>query len=81
MPSAMARWWQRACGSHTALIAHICFLYKSFTSTAIGFAVEEGRLIADDLVCDFFPEQVPEVISPNLAKMSIHHLLSMSNWP
>lgn len=32
----------------------------------------------DDLVCDFFPEQVPEVISPNLAKMSIHHLLSMS---
>ena len=58
---------------------HMLFsLSKSFTSTAIGFAVEEGLLTVDDLVCDFFPEQVPEVISPNLAKMSIHHLLSMS---
>lgn len=58
---------------------HMLFsLSKSFTSTAIGFAVEAGLLTVDDLVCDFFPEQVPEVISPNLAKMSIHHLLSMS---
>ena len=32
---------------------------KSFTSTAIGFAVEEGLLSLDAKVIDFFPEYAP----------------------
>lgn len=53
-------------------------LSKSFTSTAIGFAVQEGLLTVEDLVCDFFPDKLPEKVSPNLAKMRVKHLLSMS---
>jgi CubicO group peptidase (beta-lactamase class C family) len=44
-------------------------LSKSFTSTAIGMAVEEGLLSIDDLVVDFFPEQVPTDASSYLKAM------------
>src|SRR5579862_4391050 len=37
---------------------HMLFsLSKSFTSTAIGMLVAEGRLSVDDLVLSFFPEE------------------------
>lgn len=52
-------------------------LSKSFTSTAAGFAVQEGFLSLDDLVVTFFPEDVPAEISPNLAAMKVRHLLMM----
>lgn len=68
-------WWH----PYSAERPHMLFsLSKSFTSTAIGLAVEEGLLTVNDRVCDFFPEQKPERIGPNLARMTIHHLLSMS---
>lgn len=51
---------------------------KSFTATAIGFAVAEGRLKVTDKVVSFFPESLPEHVSPNLAELEIKHLLSMS---
>ena len=58
---------------------HMLFsLSKSFTSTAVGFAVAEGRLSVDDAVLSFFPEQAPKKVSANLAAMRVHHLLSMS---
>jgi CubicO group peptidase (beta-lactamase class C family) len=53
-------------------------LSKSFTSTAVGFAVAEGRLSVDDTVLSFFPEDAPKKISPNLAAMRVRHLLSMT---
>lgn len=53
-------------------------LSKSFTSTAAGLAVSEGRLSLDDSVVSFFPEQAPAEVSPNLAAMRVRHLLSMS---
>ena len=53
-------------------------LSKSFTSTAIGMAVDEGRLSVDDAVISFFPEDVTEAIENNMANMKVHHLLSMS---
>ena len=34
-------------------------LSKSFTSTAIGMAVDEGRLNLDDKVVSFFPDKAP----------------------
>jgi CubicO group peptidase (beta-lactamase class C family) len=58
---------------------HMLFsLSKSFTSTAVGFAVAEGRLSVEDTVLSLFPEQAPKKVSPNLAAMKVRHLLSMS---
>ncbi len=51
---------------------------KSFTATAIGFAVSEKRLTVNDKVIAFFPEDLPETISPNLAELRVKDLLSMS---
>lgn len=51
---------------------------KSFTATAIGFAVSEGLLTVNDKVISFFPGDLPETISPNLAELRIRDLLSMS---
>ena len=51
---------------------------KSFTASAIGFAVNEGKLTVNDKVISFFPEDLPTVISPNLAELKVKDLLSMS---
>ncbi|HEX5807531.1 MAG TPA: serine hydrolase [Anaerolineales bacterium] len=53
-------------------------LSKSFTSTALGLAVAEGRLTVDDLVLKFFPEEAPSNPSENLKSMRVRHLLSMN---
>jgi CubicO group peptidase (beta-lactamase class C family) len=53
-------------------------LSKSFTSTAVGFVVAEGRLSVDDPVVSFFPDETPSIVAPNLAAMRVRHLLSMS---
>ena len=53
-------------------------LSKSFTSTAVGFAVTEGRLKVDDLVTSFFPDDLPERPGVNLAELRVKHLLTMS---
>ena len=51
---------------------------KSFTSTAVGFAVAEGKLSVEDKVISFFPDDLPEKVSDNLAAMQVKHLLTMS---
>lgn len=51
---------------------------KSYTSTAIGFAVSEGLLTVEDSVLSFFPEDAPTDPSPNLQAMKVKHLLSMN---
>ena len=51
---------------------------KTFTSMAYGLAISEGRLGLHDKVIDYFKEFLPEKISPNLAKMEIYHLLTMT---
>jgi len=53
-------------------------LSKSFTSIAVSMAADNGYFHLDDPVIRFFPERCPETISDNLARMTIHHLLSMS---
>jgi hypothetical protein len=59
--------------------AHMLFsLSKSFTSTAVGLAVAEGRLSIDDRVLSFFPMECPKQIGKNLEAMKVKHLLSMS---
>lgn len=51
---------------------------KSFTSTAVGFAVAEGKLSVEDKVVSFFPKDLPDQISENLAAMRVKDLLTMS---
>jgi CubicO group peptidase (beta-lactamase class C family) len=60
-------------------LPHILYsLSKSFTSTAIGLAVAEGRLSVDDPVLTFFPADAPADPSPNLRAMCVRHLLAMN---
>ena len=51
---------------------------KSFTATAVGFAVSEKRLTVNDKVISFFPKELPQTISPYLAELTVKDLLSMS---
>lgn len=57
---------------------HVLFsLSKSFTSSAIGLAVDEGLLTVNDSVIGFFPDDLPATVSENLAAVTVHHLLAM----
>ena len=68
-------WW----APESADKPHVLWsLSKSFTSTAVGLAVAEGKLSIDDPVVNFFPEQVPSDPSPNLKAMRVRDLLTMS---
>ncbi len=68
-------WWAPYEPSY---IHQLYSLSKSFTSTAVGFAVAEGLLTVEDPVLSFFPEETPPEVSPNLAAMKVKHLLTMS---
>lgn len=68
-------WW----APYAPELKHTLYsLSKSFTSTAIGLAVAEGRLSVHDQVISFFPEQKPAQVSELLAAMRVRDLLSMS---
>lgn len=51
---------------------------KSFTATAIGMAIDEGKLQLSDSVISFFPDELPDTISDNLRAMTIRDLLTMN---
>jgi CubicO group peptidase (beta-lactamase class C family) len=53
-------------------------LSKSFTSTAVGMAIAEGKLSLDDSVLSFFPEEAPANPSRNLKAMRVRDLLRMA---
>jgi len=58
---------------------HMLFsLSKSFTATAVGLAISEGRLSVEDSVVSFFPRKLPSPVSANLSAMKVKHLLSMN---
>jgi hypothetical protein len=68
-------WWK----PFAAQYKHTLYsLSKSFTSTAIGLLVAEGKLKVTDEVVSFFPKEVPATISDNLKKMQVKHLLTMN---
>jgi CubicO group peptidase (beta-lactamase class C family) len=68
-------WWS----PYGAQISHSMFsLSKSFTSTAVGLAIAEGKLSLDDPVLKFFPEDAPANPSVNLQAMRVRDLLIMS---
>ena len=51
---------------------------KTFTSTAVGFAIREGLLSLDDRIVDIFPDSVPEEASDTLGRVTVRHLLTMN---
>ncbi|NDV70248.1 ChbG/HpnK family deacetylase [Dysgonomonas sp. 25] len=66
-------------GENAANKTHIMnSVSKTFTATALGFAVSEGRLKVTDKVINFFPDQLPQEVSPFLRELTIEHLLTMS---
>jgi CubicO group peptidase (beta-lactamase class C family) len=68
-------WWR----PYDAETRHELYsLSKSFTSTAVGLAVAEGKLSLDDPVLKFFPDEAPSDPSNNLKAMRVRDLLRMS---
>lgn len=51
---------------------------KTFTSMAIGMCVDEGEVKLSDSLVSFFPENLPEVVSDNLAAITVKDLLTMT---
>jgi CubicO group peptidase (beta-lactamase class C family) len=68
-------WW----APYDAASPHSLYsLSKSFTSTAVGLAVAEGKLSVDDEILKFFPDDAPAEPSRNLKAMRVRDLLRMS---
>ena len=68
-------WWS----PYDAATPHEMYsLSKSFTSTAVGLAIGEGRFSVDDPVLKWFPEDAPPQPSANLRAMRVRDLLTMS---
>lgn len=51
---------------------------KTFTSTAVGLAIAEGKLKLTDKIISFFPDKCPAKIPQYLADVTIKDLLTMS---
>lgn len=68
-------WW----APYAAEEPHQMFsLSKSFTSTAVGLAIAEGKFSLDDPVLKFFPDDAPAQPSANLRAMRVRDLLTMA---
>src|ERR1700722_7366897 len=68
-------WW----APYSADGPHLLYsLTKSFTSIAVGLAIADGLLALDDRVADVLPDHVPDGISEQGRRISVHHLLSMT---
>ncbi|MDQ6636028.1 MAG: beta-lactamase family protein [Gemmatimonadota bacterium] len=68
-------WW----APYDARTPHMLYsLSKSFTSTAVGLAVAEGKLSVNALVLSFFPAESPATPSANLRALRVRDLLRMS---
>ena len=72
----VAECWWKPQSAETPHVLHS--LSKSFTSTAVGLAVQEGKLGLDDEVLKFFPDLAPAEPSKNLKAMRVRDLLTMS---
>ena len=51
---------------------------KTFTATAVGLAISEGKLALTDNVVNYFPDKLPAEQSDNLKAMTIRDLLTMT---
>jgi CubicO group peptidase (beta-lactamase class C family) len=68
-------WWKPETADKPHILAS---LSKSFNSTAVGLAIQEGKLSLDDPVLKFFPADAPADVSDNLKAMTVRDLLTMT---
>jgi CubicO group peptidase (beta-lactamase class C family) len=67
-------WWE----PYEPITRQACYsVTKTFTATAIGFAVEEGILSLSDRLAEIFPDKLPKKPSEGLLVMTVHDLLCM----
>jgi len=69
------QWWGKGAPETPHIMNSVS---KSFTATAVGFAIAEGLISLDDKVVSFFPDKVTEEQSPNLNAITVRNLLTMS---
>jgi CubicO group peptidase (beta-lactamase class C family) len=69
-------WWAPHSRERTRLLYSIS---KSFTSTALAFALEEGLVELDDTVLSHFPELADEITDPRSRSITLRHLASMAS--
>jgi CubicO group peptidase (beta-lactamase class C family) len=68
-------WW----APYSADRPHLLYsLTKSFTSIAVGLAIADGLLALDDRLVDVLPDHVPDDVSEQGRRITVHHLLSMT---
>ena len=64
---------------HTAECSRLVYsLSKSFTGTALGLQLGEGRLTLDDLVSDHLPELFDDATADSARTLRIRHIASMA---
>jgi CubicO group peptidase (beta-lactamase class C family) len=68
-------WWKSEAPDKPHVLAS---LSKSFNATAVGLAIEDGKLSLDDPVLKFFPADAPADPSDNLKAMTVRDLLTMT---
>ena len=52
---------------------------KSFASTAVGFAVSEGRIKLSDKLVSFFPTILPDTVTTKLSNLTLKDVIMMSD--
>ncbi|MEO6546770.1 MAG: serine hydrolase [Ferruginibacter sp.] len=69
-------WWN----PYSASLKHTMYsCSKSFTATAVGFALNEKRFSIDDKVISFFPNELPDTVSNFLSMLTVRDVLSMTD--
>lgn len=69
-------WWAPHTPERTRLLYS---LSKSFTSAALGFALQEGLVALDETVVSHFPEYADEVTDRRTRSMTLRHVASMAS--
>jgi CubicO group peptidase (beta-lactamase class C family) len=69
------KWWPPHEPDHTHELFSVS---KSFTSTAVGLAVEENLLSIHDPILSFFEKEVTPEIEINMGSLRVEHLLTMA---
>ncbi len=68
-------WWRPFAADRT----HMLYSHsKSFTSTAVGFLVDDGRLDLDESVLEIFPEKAPAAPVGKIDRLRVRDLLTMT---
>ena len=61
------------------IVHNVFSVAKSHTATAIGFAIEEGKLKLEDKPVEMFADIIPEDIDPRWKDVTLYHLLTMTS--